>query len=313
MQRFLSRCLVILVFLGLAFPIPVHAETQTNRKIFLPVVSSQQVQSADPAPLPPVGAGWLARLNAYRTAAHLPVLTENATWSDGDQKHARYTVANGVLAHSEDSSKPYYTPEGAAAAGNSNVMASSSASATDESAIDMWMEGPFHALGILDPRLSVTGFGSFRDPAAGSLHMAAALDVLRGNGSLPAGFAYPVMWPGSGATVSLTAYTGGESPNPLSKCSGYAVPTGLPIILQVGSGSSTPQVSAHSFSEGSTQLAHCLYDQTSFSAGSTENSILAWRSAIVLIPRAPLTPGKTYTVSITDRGTPYNWSFTIGK
>ncbi|HEY3343330.1 MAG TPA: CAP domain-containing protein [Anaerolineaceae bacterium] len=315
MKSSLSRCLVAFVLLSLAFPVPVDAATQLNGKIFLPLVAAAQTQP-DPAParLPPVGSGWLARVNAYRTAAHLPALTENTTWSDGDLKHARYTVGNGVLGHTEDSSKPYYTPEGAAAAGSSNVMASSSSTATDESAIDMWMQGPFHALGILDPRLSVTGFGSFRDAkAAGSPHMAAALDVIRGNGALPAGFSYPVMWPGSGATVSLSSYTGGESPNPLSKCSGYSIPTGLPIILQVGSGSSTPQVSAHSFSQGTTPLEHCLYDETSFPAGSTETSILAWRNAIVLIPRAPLTPGKTYSVSITDRGTRYNWSFTIGN
>jgi hypothetical protein len=304
-----------ILILTLGFPTLVQAKGSWPGKIFLPLVSAPAGQDSNPAPLPPVTAGWLGHLNVYRAAAGLTALTENTTWSDGDQKHSRYTVANNELAHTEDTSKPYYTPEGKTAAANSNVMAYSSTAGTDDYAIDLWMEGPFHALGILDPHLTSTGFGSFRDPKAPGMQMAAALDVLRGRGNLPVGFAYPAMWPGSGSSVSLADYSGGEWPDPLTPCPGYTTPTGLPIILQLGDGSQPTALGAASISHGSAHLAACAYDGQTYKGDSTgtANAILKGRQAIVLIPRAPLVHGETYTVSITDHARVYTWSFTIAK
>ena len=73
----------------------------------LVILAHASVATAQPA--------WLDHVHAYRRSAGLPLLTENPTWSDGDQKHAVYTVKNGVLGHSENASLPYYTPEGHAA------------------------------------------------------------------------------------------------------------------------------------------------------------------------------------------------------
>lgn len=103
---------------------------------------------------------WLARANAHRAAVKLPPVIENPTWSHGCIKHAQYMVKNGYIAHSEESDNPWYTPEGATCARSGNVSVSSSLRATDESAIDGWMTGPFHAIGILDPRLRQVGFGA---------------------------------------------------------------------------------------------------------------------------------------------------------
>jgi hypothetical protein len=44
--------------------------------------------------------------------------------------------------------------------------------------IEMWMRGPFHALGILRPGLQSVGFGIAHDNSG--LKTAAALDVIRG-------------------------------------------------------------------------------------------------------------------------------------
>ncbi|MBW1713559.1 MAG: hypothetical protein JRJ59_10465, partial [Deltaproteobacteria bacterium] len=41
--------------------------------------------------------------------------------------------------------------------------------------------------------------------------------------------------------------------------------------------------------------------------------VLDMRDAAVLIPRDPLIPGATYTVSITANGQPYTWSFTVSE
>jgi hypothetical protein len=56
-----------------------------------------------------------------------------------------------------------------------------------------------------------------------------------------------------------------------------------------------------------------VYDETTYSGGQQGIDVLGLRDAIVLIPYAPLVPGNTYTVSITDRGKAYTWSFTIAK
>jgi len=70
--------------------------------------------------------------------------------------------------------------------------------------------------------------------------------------------------------------------------------------------------------QGSTPLEHCVYDETSYtnpdgSDQSLGRSILDARDAIVLIPREPLTPGSSYTVSITVSGQTYAWSFTVSS
>jgi hypothetical protein len=268
----------------------------------------------EPSDEPPTG--WLAYLNYYRAMANLPSLAENAEWSDGCFKHARYTVKNDVLEHDEDPGNPWYTSEGQAAAQSSNLMATSIVNATDESAIDGWMQAPFHAVGMLDPALLQTGFGSYRE-AVGVLQMAAALDVIRGVGSIPPSVTFPIKWPGDGATVSLTSHWN-EYPNPLTSCPGYIAPSGLPIILQIGSGGLTPNVTAHSFKRGGVSLDHCVFDETSYanpnsSQQSLGRSILNFRDAIVLIPRQPLTVGETYTVSITVNGQTYAWSFSVSS
>jgi hypothetical protein len=177
------------------------------------------------------------------------------------------------------------------------------------------MQGPFHAVGIIDARLQQVGFGSYRE-ADGGWQMAAALDVLRGLGSVPSSVVFPVKWPSDGMTAPLHSYSGGEYPDPLKSC-GYSVPSGLPIILQLGSGSITPNVTAHSLLQGSTPLEHCVFDETNYthatdpSAQSLGRAVLDARDAIVLIPRQSLSAGSSYTVSITTNGRTYTWTFTV--
>ena len=78
---------------------------------------------------------------------------------------------------------------------------------TDIGALELWLQGPFHAVGMLDPELQQVGFGSYRET-----RMAAALDVLRGKAAVPGSVAFPIRWPGSGATVGFASFGGGESP-----------------------------------------------------------------------------------------------------
>ena len=267
------------------------------------------------SPAPPPPGNWLAYLNYYRALAALPPVEGNAAWSDGDVKHARYMVKTNIMQHSEDPNSQWYTPEGLAAAQSGNIMAGSATNTSDEEAIDWWMEGPFHALGILDPKLLQVGYGSYRE-ADGGLQMAATLDVLRGQGGVPPSTSFPIMWPADGMTVPIRSFGGGESPNPLTSCPGYGAPAGLPIILQLGPGNLTPVVTARSFTQDGTPLETCVLTETSYANpdGPQQNLgrlILNSRDAVVLVPRAPLTPGASYAVSITANGQTYTWSLTV--
>jgi len=256
---------------------------------------------------------WFPYTNTYRALADLFPLTQNILWNYGCFFHSRYMVKNNTIGHSENPALPFYTAVGNTAAMNSNVMASSNAYTWNSGAIDSWMEGPFHALGILDPALSQTGFGSYRE-TNGGYQMAGCLDVLRGLGSIPAGVTFPIRWPRAGGVMPLLSYNGNEFPDPLTSCAGYTAPTGAPILIQLGPGNVTPQVTAHSFRQGATALAHCIYDETNYtnpngSDQSLGRGILNSKDAVVIIPRNPLVSGVTYNVSITANGQTHTHSF----
>jgi hypothetical protein len=279
-----------------------------NHIVYLPIVTNNFQQI-------PEGPEWLTAVNEFRAQAHLPYVTEDPEWSEGAWLHSRYMVKTDIVEHDEDKSSKWYTPEGKAAAQSSVIVASYDSSLSDEFAIEAWMQAPFHAVSLLDPRLSTVGFGSYREKDGG-YQIGATLDVIRGMESLPRSVQYPVQWPADGETVPLY-YFWGEYPDPLSSCPGYTSPSGLPIIIQLGDGSKTPKVTAHSISQDGNQLEHCVFDETSYKnqadsyGQSLGRSILDARDAIVIIPRYPLTPGASYDVSLTTNGRTYTWSFSI--
>ena len=259
---------------------------------------------------------WLARVNQFRALAGLPPVTENPEWSDGCQKHAQYMATNDFIGHTETEGAPGVTVEGLACAQKGNVFISSNPNTPETRSIDSWITGPFHALGIIDPKLRLVAFGAATDDA-GRFRYGAALDVLRGLDSSVRP-TYPVRFPGDGGLMPLRLYDGTESPDPLTSCPGYTAPTGPPIVLQLGSFSFVPNVTASSFSQDGTPLDRCIYDETTYqnpdaNAQSLSRAILDSRGAVVLMPRAPLSGGASYTVGITHSGVAHQWSFTVGE
>jgi len=257
------------------------------------------------ATTPVASTGWLDRLNLWRASLGLSNLTENSTWSAGDYNHAVYMVKNDLVTHYETAGTPYYTAAGNTAAQDSNIYVSSSTGTTDQEAIDWWMQAPFHAMGLMDPRLASTGFGSYRQVKAG-WDMGAAVDVVRGNPF--SGGSYPVYFPGNGSIEPLTTYGGNEFPDPLSACSTYTAPTGLPVFIEVGGNVATTVGPVHTFTGNGVALSHCVIDSNNALVGANLKS----RGGVILIPKAPLKTGVNYVVALTVNGKAYTWSFTVG-
>ncbi len=309
-------------------PAPVRVAAISGTPHYMPVILHSPA-TATPTPpatstpvpvVPPTSGDWRTYLAYYRAVAHLPALTENVDWSTGAVAHACYMVQNQELATSEDPSAACYSPHGAAAAPASLLLLEGDANVNDRQVLDQWMQWPFHALSIIDPELISTGFGSYRDQAGlfGTFRLGAVIDVKRGLGTVPPGVTFPIKWPDQNTTVYLTSYDGSEQPDPLTSCGGIplGMGSGLPIILQLGTGSVTPSVTAHSLTQGATSLAHCVFDETNYynSIANLQQSgrdLLNARDAVVLIPQAPLVAGKSYAVSITNSGVVYSWSFSV--
>jgi hypothetical protein len=282
-----------------------------------------------PGAVAPTGAtDWLTDVNRDRAAVGLQAVAEDTALSDGDLKHAKYIVMNypiraalGEDLHSEDSSKPGYTPEGLVAARQSDVApywynpsAAPPPPTTPSVFLNAWLTGPFHRPSILFPELHKVGFGQFcRDHAC-----AAALNASEWHtpvvGSVP--FAQAVVFPPEQYLVDLVRLQN-EWPDPTSPCSGYTFPVGLPVTIQLGTNLEA-KLSSYALSRGSKLVEACGYDSTTYANPNPADQkrgrdALRWNGEVVIIPRKPLERGASYQVSATVNDHPYNWSFTVSK
>lgn len=265
---------------------------------------------------------WLDYFNAFRAMANVPTLTEDPNLSAGDVLHSQYMVLNNTITHVEVAGNLGYTPAGALAGQRGNVAVSSgNPNYTFQNALDGWMTGPFHEVGMIDPRLAQTGFGLFSNFTVpqGNIDTGATLDVLSTLTNPSA--TTPVSFPANAKTMTLRQYDGSESPDPLTaaSCAGYTAPTGPPLVLMLQNTNVAPSVTAYTVTRDGTpgNLTACEFDETNYTnpdggQQSLGRAVLGPdRHAIILMPRNPLTDG-IYHVSITSGGTSYNWAFAVG-
>ncbi len=291
---------------------PTMTSTPSGYDAYMPLTMRDfSLLTPTPAPLP---SDWLGYFNALRAIGGLPSVAENASWSNGCALHARYMVKNDVFGVPEDPANPWYTAEGDAAAQNANLMLSASATLTDTDVLDLWLSAPFHGLGMLAPGMQSTGFGSYRE-VIGQFQTGACLDITRGLGS--ASLTYPLAWPGDGEASPLAAATIQDTPDPLSACNGYTLPTGAPVYLLLGPGwTITPTVTTSSFVQNGTALPHCVLSAATYTNPDPAlqqlgRMLLYAHDAVVLIPKDPLIPGTQYSVALTVDGQQYAWRFTV--
>lgn len=260
--------------------------------------------ATDPTPayIPPT-ADWLTTVNYYRAMAGLAPVTENPSLSVGSVAHSCYMLQNGI-SHDEDPSKPLYTVEGDKAGNNGNVAVSSGIDATARNHIELWMTGPFHAIGVLRPGLRSVGFGMCTNTTTELWRSGATLDVLRGLDYSVARPAEPVLFPGNGTTTSLNAFVT-EYPNPLTYC-GWTDTAGLPTIAMMPEPVVGPVTSTIVGPNGPIETCSLWKQNTDGAAAS----ILGGDNAVVAMPRVHLVPG-TYDVTVTTATRTVRWSFNV--
>jgi uncharacterized protein YkwD len=246
-------------------------------------------------------------VNAIRQLSGLEPVAMDPALSVPAASHSCWMVQNDTISHGETPGSPGYTPEGAASGGRSNVAVSSSPTATARSFVSLWMTGPYHAVGVLDPRLGSVGYGHCSD-ASGTWRSAGTLDVL---GGLAAGeHGRIVTFPGDRSAVPWASFVT-ESPNPLANCTsggGQWASAGLPILALLPE-SPVPGASATLIGPDGTPIELCVITEHN-DVSPTGRSILAGRRAMVAVPRHALVDGH-HDVRFDTGVRSVSWSFDV--
>ncbi len=249
---------------------------------------------------------WLGILNTYRAQSGLDPVVENSDWSAGARNHSCWVLLNG-LAHDETPGTPGYTTSGDAAGNAGNVAGTGNAATTARQYIDSWIAAPFHAVGMLRTNLRSSGFGSCTNPPNSSIlgwKSAATLDVIRGFDQSAPRPSAPVVFPGDGATTSLTRFRA-EYPDPRTFCNWSGQRVGLPLIALMPSKVTSASAT---LSGPAGPIGTCVLHGSN--TDGTAKAILAGDNAVVVIPSAPLATG-AYTVSVASNGGDVTWSFNV--
>jgi uncharacterized protein YkwD len=262
--------------------------------------------AASPAPAGAVtDDDWVGIVNTYRAMSGLDPIAANGTWSAQAQAHSCYMLLNGI-SHDEVPGRAGYTSGGDTAGNSGNVAVSSSVSASARNHIDLWMTGPFHAIGILRHNLRTSGFGlCASNDTPTPWHSGGTLDVIRGLDGTPRP-STPIVFPGDGAVVPLHSFVT-ESPNPLTMC-GWSGSAGLPLIAMFPS--TVTSAGATLVGPGG-PIETCVLTQGNAS-DATARAILAGDNAAVVVPRVPLADG-TYIATVSSDGGSVSWSFDVDR
>jgi hypothetical protein len=259
---------------------------------------------------------WLADVNRWRMKAGVDPVGENTGLSNAGAAHACYLVKNrpstpaaffnyeqtiGGAAHTEDFSNQYFTQSGYEAALRGDISWDRGA----EADVDALVEAPFHRLSILAPWMRVAGYGD-----CGRWPMRAATLVLRG--STPVGLTKPIVFPPDGSVVPGTMKKS-EWPSPLAACPGYTFPVGTPITVQMVAAIKVSLESESIEDEtASRQVDACAFDATTCPDQWGQRALLAY-GAVVVIPRKPLTPGHSDSVSVKMQRHAFSWRFQVSQ
>ncbi len=304
----------------------------------------------------PAGSSMVVdRINYYRRLMNLPEVSEDEAMSERNRSEAHSSLENlstpasvSALLDSGTHAMPAvvvltrntYGPDGAGAPETEVSISPFSTSLDGSFLVDRVMGMPFTALRMIDPQLTQVGFGAECTPSLcvavisvkRGLIKDLRLEIYEGSesdrfwnarlGPIPptrGRLKTPVYFPPDGVITPVRAYRGGDWPDPLQSC-GYSAPSGPPLILQLGSGTSQsadPDISDHALTLDGRSIEHCLIQPSSFHSKNPPEETAGRRDlsafgAAIIIPREPLSPSSNYAVSITADSTKYSWSFRTG-
>ena len=249
---------------------------------------------------------WLATVNTYRAMSGQPPVTENPTWSAEGRAHSCYMLQNGI-SHDEIPGKPGYTEGGDIAGNSGNVAVSSNIATTARKHVELWMTGPFHAIGVLRHNLRTSGFGlCAQENTPTPWRSGGTLDVIRGIDHRAPRPTSPIVFPGNGATVPLHSFIT-ESPNPLTLC-GWTGAAGLPLIAMMPNDVTSASTS---LTGPDGPIETCALHRAN-TADPTAAAILAGDNAVVVMPREVLADG-SYTATVNTNGGNVTWSFSVER
>lgn len=266
------------------------------------------VGAAPNAEVDPDGTiGGLARINEARAAIGVPPLKRHPALDTAASAHANYYKVNfgdpslaGMGLHYEDPGKPGFTGADfsarAKAAGysgsiNENIGLSGSLLVT----VDWSLDTINHRLTLIDPRYTDVGFGVVND---GKVKIEVIdLGTVQWRNTIEPSWE---PWPPPDAT-NIGLRFDGEGNDPIA---GLTLPTGYPITLKYNGASKVAFTGAKLSSPGQADVPVVAQAGTGFIT----------RNTYMVLARAPLQPGVTYTVAIdgTLDGAAFTrkWSFT---
>jgi hypothetical protein len=227
----------------------------------------------------------------------------NASWAEGGRLHSCWMLRNG-MAHDETPGTPGYTVEGDLAGNNGNVAASSGVSAPNGNFVELWMTGPFHAIGLMRPGLRTIGAGRCdTDVSLGTnWRSSATLDVLRGvDWSVPV--TTPITFPGNGSVLRNTRFVA-ETPDPRSFCGWGTKTVGVPLVAMLPESAGGARTS---LTGPNGPVETCTL--TNSNTTGTAQAILG-PNTVVAVPADPFTAG-TYTATVVTGRRTATWSFTV--
>ncbi|MBN1807442.1 MAG: hypothetical protein JW909_00110 [Planctomycetes bacterium] len=281
------------------FPLPAAEERWCTRELelkglrFGPQGDDMTVE-ARPLTTTEAGAlGILKGVNEERVLLGVTPRPENVRLSEELQKHCHYMKLNDTLGHSEDPTKAGYTPEGLAA-GQRSILSMGRAPA----GIAMMMVNTlFHRYDVI--RHNTTAFGVGYEGRYGGI------DGRTDKFEAPAAW-WPLRCPAPGQQNVRHRFEQ-ESPQPIQQST-----AGFPITMYFNT--KNLKLKAHSLKELAGQRAGQEVECYAFDPETGDNhSHMGYQSGVALIPKAPLSGGMEYEVSMTvavdGKENEYRWRF----